>query len=129
MVEKTSTPSPSLELLSDIARRVKNIEIKVDKLEEKVFSLENELEKTKNDIKAYGNYSKLVTQEISSKLEIIEKRIKDIEEELKEYAKKGEIEKIKTLIEFFNPLKSSFVTREEFKMELERLMKQFKVEK
>jgi len=131
MVEKTEahTQTAAVEIISEIFRRIKNLESKVDRIEGKIFSLENEIEKVKNDIRVYNDFNRSNIQELSVKIDNLNKTIVSIREELKEYAKEEEVKKLKTLIEIFNPLKSSFVTKDELKSSIEELKKQFKIEK
>ena len=53
--------------------------------------------------------------EIERRLMQIENDLKRINKELGKMAKKTEVKELETLIEFFNPLKTKFVTKEEVK--------------
>jgi len=129
MPEKAEVQTTDIEIISEIFRRVKNLESRADRIEGKIFSLEKEIEKIKNDIRVYNDFNKSNFQDMSIKVDNLSKLINSIKEELKDYVKEEEVKKLKTLIEIFNPLKSSFVTKEELKNSIEELKKQFKIEK
>lgn len=125
MVEKPVSQTPSLDILSELNRRVRLIETKFEQFQEKINFLEKEIISLKNDLKVHYHFAQNKIQEISAKIELLLKEIQDVETSLQDYAKKNEIEKIKTMIEIFNPLKSNFVTKEE----IETILKEFKIQK
>lgn len=130
MADKTQTqPLHHQEFLSEIMRRVRTMEAKVEKIEAKILSIENEIVQLKNDVKVYTTANQMKIQELLIRLEEREKELLAVKSSLSEYVRKTEIEKLKTLLDIFNPLKSEFVTREELKTEIEKLLKEFKTQK
>lgn len=130
MADKGSIQTlPHQEFLSEIMRKVRTIEAKMEKIEAKILSVENEITQLKNDIKVYTNSLQTRLQEVFSRLEQKEKELSSLKSSLSEYVKKVEVEKLKTLLEIFNPLKSQFVTRADLKDEIERILKEFKTQK
>ncbi|MEM5815585.1 MAG: hypothetical protein QXL14_00855 [Candidatus Aenigmatarchaeota archaeon] len=125
MIEKQNIQDASSEIISELNRRIRILETKFDKNWEKISFLEKEVLNLKNDLKVYTNFNQAKFQEIISKIELLEKEIEKIKTSLQEYAKKIELEKLKTIMELFNPLKSNFVTREE----LEEMLNEFKIKK
>lgn len=114
-----------IDIASEINRRVRVLETKFEQLIEKINLLEKSILEVKNDLKIYINFNNSRFQENNSKIEVLEKEIEKIKSYIQELVSKSEIEKLKTIIDLFNPLKSNFVTREE----LEEILNEFKTKR
>jgi len=114
-----------IDIASEINRRVRVLETKFEQLIEKINLLEECILEVKNDLKIYINFNNSRFQENNSKIEVLEKEIENIKSYIQELVSKSEIEKLKTIIDLFNPLKSNFVTREE----LEEILNEFKTKR
>ncbi|MEM5813018.1 MAG: hypothetical protein QXU71_01505 [Candidatus Aenigmatarchaeota archaeon] len=114
-----------IDIASEINRRVRVLETKFEQLIEKINLLEKSILEVKNDLKIYINFNNSRFQENNSKIEVLEKEIENIKSYIQELVSKSEIEKLKTIIDLFNPLKSNFVTREE----LEEILNEFKTKR
>lgn len=129
MAEKTTQPTIPIEIVSELNRRVRFLETRIENILSKISIVEIELEKIKEDQKVYNNFQSNNYKDVLSKLESLGKKITTLEASLESYVKKTDLEKIKTVIEIFNPLKSSFITREELELELDKIRKEFKNQK
>ncbi|MCS7094050.1 MAG: hypothetical protein RMJ18_02620 [Candidatus Aenigmarchaeota archaeon] len=129
MAEKTTQPTIPIEIVSELNRRVRFLETRIENILSKISIVEIELEKIKEDQKVYNNFQSNNYKDVLSKLESLGKKITTLEASLESYVKKTDLEKIKTVVEIFNPLKSSFITREELELELDKIRKEFKNQK
>ncbi|MEM5832193.1 MAG: hypothetical protein QXI09_02840 [Candidatus Aenigmatarchaeota archaeon] len=110
----------------ELGRRIRNLEMKVERFESKIGELERKIVEMAEEIKITKEFMEKKYENIWKEMEELKKWKREMEEKLNQYVKVSEIEKLKTMLEIFNPLKSSFITREELKMELENLLNQFK---
>jgi len=100
-------------------RRLRIMEQKMEAIDARIDSAEqNIMGQTKNFQKSLEERDMKMT-EVDERLMGLETTTKEILKQLRMVATKSKVEELKELIEIYNPLKSSFVTKEE----LENAMK------
>jgi len=109
--------------LNEHGRRLRVLEQRMERVENELTNLEKIVsrgtEELKIKIERVGEKLSNLSTSISQK----EKEIEKIWKEMEKLASKEELNEIKSYVEVFNPLKSTFVTREELERMLEDLKK------
>ena len=109
--------------LNEHGRRLRVLEQRMERVENELTNLEKIVsrgtEELKIKIERVGEKLSNLSISISQK----EKEIEKIWKEMEKLASKEELNEIKSYVEVFNPLKSTFVTREELERMLEDLKK------
>jgi len=122
MAEKTQTPSFSPEI-NELNRRLRMVEMKIMKMEERLTSIENLTRELESDIKVLRDIYDRKIVELKGELSSITEKIEMISRSSEQFVNKNEFQKIKLFLDVFNPLKSSFITKEELEAKLEELKK------
>jgi archaellum component FlaC len=122
MPEKPQTPTFSVEL-NELNRRVRMIEIKMDKLEERLFSLEKLVNQLENDFKILRDANEKKISGIKNEISSIIEKIEAIDKKSEQFVSKVEFQKVKMFLDMFNPLTSSFVSKEELEAKIEEIKK------
>ncbi|MDT7858682.1 MAG: hypothetical protein RQ930_01375 [Candidatus Aenigmarchaeota archaeon] len=120
MAEKTQTFP--LEI-NELNRRIRMVEIKTNMLEERISSIEKLIQQLRDDIKIIKDLEEKKISDIKNEISSIIESIKAIDKKTDQFATKVELQKIKILLEVFNPLTSNFVLKEELESKLEELKK------
>jgi hypothetical protein len=120
MAEKTQTFP--LEI-NELNRRIRMVEIKTNMLEERISSIEKLIQQLRDDIKIIKDVEEKKISNIKNEISSIIESIKAIDKKTDQFATKVELQKIKILLEVFNPLTSNFVLKEELESKLEELKK------
>jgi len=104
--------------LNESSRRMKTIEQRIDRIEQQIQTLEETALTQMDDIRV--NLERIVAKitGIAERLTGIENELLRINKEMSKTATKAEVKQIETYIDVMNPIKSSFVT----KNELERIL-------
>lgn len=116
MVEKiTSQDQKIINILNDMNLYLKFLEQRIIKLELELKTLNENFEKYKKTV--IEEIDKLKKESLSLKnlIDSLNLEIEKIKLELKKKADLAEVKEIKELFNLFNPLKSTFVTKEEVK--------------
>ncbi len=102
-------------MMNELLRRIKTLEFHFEKIDSTFSSFEKQYELEKE--KFYSEIRKIMKEieEIKKKIEEITKEIDKIKIELNRKASKTEVEEIRNMIEFLNPVKAIFITKEEAK--------------
>ena len=127
MVFQKNQPKRNIStILSEVVNRTNDNTQRLRNIEQRVDSLVTRLHVIEDELLDYKKENDKAIKDVKKQLEIYEKIISEIEKSIKQivnHVKKlptqMEMEKIKTLIDIYNPLKSNFVTKEE----LERILK------
>jgi hypothetical protein len=120
MAEKTQTFP--LEI-NELNRRIRMVEIKTNMLEERISSIEKLIQQLRDDIKIIKDLEEKKISDIKNEISSIIESIKAIDKKTDQFATKVELQKIKILLEVFNPLTSNFVLKEELESKLEEVKK------
>ncbi len=120
MAEKTQTFP--LEI-NELNRRIRMVEIKTNMLEERISSIEKLIQQLRDDIKIIKDVEEKKISNLKNEISSIIESIKAIDKKTDQFATKVELQKIKILLEVFNPLTSNFVLKEELESKLEELKK------
>jgi predicted nucleotide-binding protein (sugar kinase/HSP70/actin superfamily) len=120
MAEKTQTFP--LEI-NELNRRIRMVEIKTNMLEERISSIEKLIQQLRDDIKIIKDVEEKKISNLKNEISSITENIKAIDKKTDQFATKVELQKIKILLEVFNPLTSNFVLKEELESKLEELKK------
>ncbi|MCC5994211.1 MAG: hypothetical protein LM587_01300 [Candidatus Aenigmarchaeota archaeon] len=121
MPEKTQqTFQPEL---NELNRRVRMIEVRFERLQERVFSIEKSMQELETNFKLLKDTIDKKISDIRNELSLTIEKIEGINKRMEQLATKVEVEKIKTLLSMFNPLTSTFVSREELESKIEELKK------
>lgn len=120
MAEKTQTFP--LEI-NELNRRIRMVEIKTNMLEERISSIEKLIQQLRDDIKIIKDLEEKKISNLKNEISSITENIKAIDKKTDQFATKVELQKIKILLEVFNPLTSNFVLKEELESKLEELKK------
>jgi chromosome segregation ATPase len=121
MPEKTQqTFQPEL---NELNRRVRMMEVRLERLQERVFSIEKSLQELETKFKLLKDTIDKKISDVRNELSLTIEKIEGINKRIEQLATKVEVEKIKTLLSVFNPLTSTFVSREELESKIEELKK------
>jgi predicted nucleotide-binding protein (sugar kinase/HSP70/actin superfamily) len=99
------------------------VEIKTNMLEERISSIEKLIQQLRDDIKIIKDVEEKKISDIKNEISSIIESIKAIDKKTDQFATKVELQKIKILLDVFNPLTSNFVLKEELESKLEELKK------
>jgi len=122
MAEKAQTPSFSSEI-NEINRRLRMVEMKIMKIEERLTSLENLARELETDMKIIRDVYDRKIADLKEELSSMNEKIEVMSKSGEQFVNKTEFQKIKLFLDVFNPLKSSFITKEELEAKLEELKK------
>jgi len=113
-------------ILSELVRRMNESSRRLRALEERTTLMESKMESLQDTIlkinqSAHGNISKIENEfnEINATLMKVENDMTKLTKNLEKFAKKSEVRELESTISLFNPLRASFITREEVKRLLE----------
>ncbi|MEM5830803.1 MAG: hypothetical protein QXO40_01190 [Candidatus Aenigmatarchaeota archaeon] len=123
MVEKISSQDQKIiNILNDMNLYLKFLEQRIIKLELELKTLSENFEKYKKTV--IEEIDKLKKESLSTKnlIDSLNLEIEKIKLELKKKADLTEVKEIKELFNLFNPLKSTFVTKEEVKRIISELI-------
>jgi hypothetical protein len=109
--------------INELNRRIRMVEIKTNMLEERISSIEKLIQQLRDDIKIIKDVEEKKISTIKNEISSIIESIKAIDKKTDQFATKVELQKIKILLEVFNPLTSNFVLKEELESKLEELKK------
>jgi seryl-tRNA synthetase len=109
--------------INELNRRIRMVEIKTNMLEERISSIEKLIQQLRDDIKIIKDLEEKKISDIKNEISSIIESIKAIDKKTDQFATKVELQKIKILLEVFNPLTSNFVLKEELESKLEELKK------
>ncbi len=125
------TPKDLQTMLDEIVRRLNEHGRRVRVLEERNRAIESKLGSAEDIILRNAENARLKAEENSNALKEMDARIMKVENDISKIvrdmgrtAKKNEMLELENILSLYNPLKSSFVTKED----VERMMKE-KVEK
>ena len=108
--------------LNSIARRIRQLEENVQGLRNHLKSLENEFLKQRNERLDFKTDFNKKEEQIKIALTNLEVEVKNINRRLRKLVSKRELQEIESFIEIFNPLKSTFVTKNEVKKMIEEYL-------
>ncbi len=113
-----------VERVNDNTKRIRVLEQKSDSFVSRINSVEKEiLSVSKENRKALSEYEARI-KGIEARLSKIEGTIKEIVKRMKRLATTAKISELESLIEIYNPVKSSFVTKEEVERIVEDKLKE-----
>ncbi|MEM5821087.1 MAG: hypothetical protein QXP34_02060 [Candidatus Aenigmatarchaeota archaeon] len=120
MVEKNVTESSRLiNLINDLNLYLKFVEQRVIKAEMEIKSLREFLNQIDKKLTKFQEEYNRDLNDLKNKINNLEVEIDKLRAELKRKADLTEIKEVKELFDLFNPLKSTFVTKEEVKRMIE----------
>ncbi|MEM5830219.1 MAG: hypothetical protein QXL82_01785 [Candidatus Aenigmatarchaeota archaeon] len=120
MVEKNVTESSRLiNLINDLNLYLKFVEQRVIKAEMEIKSLREFLNQIDKKLTKFQEEYNRDLNDLKNKINNLEVEIDKLRAELKQKADLTEIKEVKELFDLFNPLKSTFVTKEEVKRMIE----------
>ncbi len=103
LVERTNTDTRRLRLLE---QKVEILSTRLDAAEQAALAAQNEAKRSAAELSA-----KLAAQ--AKLIEELQGALKEVVEQLKRTPTLADVKELEALLELYNPLKSSFVTREE----------------
>ncbi|MDD5416950.1 MAG: hypothetical protein PHU12_03160 [Candidatus Aenigmarchaeota archaeon] len=105
--------------MNESSRRLRALEEKISLLDSKVGSIQDIT--LKNNQKARDNVNKIEGEfsEVNSALMKVQNDVSKVNKNLERFAKKSDVKELESMISLFNPLKASFITKEEVKRLLE----------
>ncbi len=106
--------------INDGTRRIRMIEQNIDVLNLKIIGIEERVISDMESLKKNFDQLFLDIQEITKTMNELRGEILKINKNLDKTAKKTEVKELEGLLDLYNPVKSTFVTREE----LERLLEE-----
>lgn len=116
-------------VISEIVKRLNEINIRIIGIEDKLARSESETkesrEKLKDEIKKIEDQIKKIEETLKvfgEAINLIGEKASSLEKEIKNFAYKHEVEELKSYIDIWNPLKTSFVTKEEVKKIIEEYL-------
>ncbi|MEM0324360.1 MAG: hypothetical protein QXW35_00455 [Candidatus Aenigmatarchaeota archaeon] len=116
MVEKiTSQDQKIINILNDMNLYLKFLEQRIIKLELELKTLSENFEKYRKTVIEEIDKFKKENLSLKNLIDSLNLEIEKIKLELKKKADLAEVKEIKELLNLFNPLKSTFVTKEEVK--------------
>ncbi|MBU3958200.1 MAG: hypothetical protein KKB25_03935 [Nanoarchaeota archaeon] len=123
------TPKDLQTMLDEIVRRLNEHGRRLRVLEERNRAIESKLDSAEDMILRNAENARLKTEELLGALGKMDARVMKIESDVSKIArdmgktvKKNEVLELENLMSLYNPLRSSFVTRDE----LERILKEKK---
>ncbi len=111
-----------MERLNGTSRRIRQLEENMQGIRNQLKSLENEFLKQKNERLNFKTDFDKKEEEIKIALTNLDVEVKNINRRLRKLVSKRELQEIESFIEIFNPLKSSFVTKNEVKRMIEEYL-------
>lgn len=96
-------------------RRIRTIEQRLDIVERRMGAIEEKIIDEIDRLRRGFEQISMDTKKISKNLIEIRKEMLNMNKDLDKAAKKSEVKELESLLEIYNPIKSSFVTREEVK--------------
>ncbi len=106
--------------MNEHGRRLRAVEERTSLLESRLGSIQDMI--LKNNEKARDNMKHIESEfkDMTTTLMKIENDIAKLNKNLDRFAKKSELKQVENLISLFNPLRTSFITKEELKRILEK---------
>lgn len=111
-------------LLSDFASRVKALEEKINLLRERVLLLTNNFVERERELHKEISLLQDENKDIRLEIKSIKEKIKSIASQQENFARKEELAVVEKYFKLFDPI--NFVTAEELKEEVEKILKQKK---
>lgn len=104
-------------------RRIRSIEQRLNLLESRISSLEEKLIDEIDKLSRGFEQLQLDVKAVSESLKILRAEMLKMNKNMEKAALKAEVKELATLLDLYNPIKSSFVTKEEVRRMLEELEK------
>ena len=104
-------------------RRIRSIEQRLNLLESRISSLEEKLIDEIDKLGRGFEQLQLDVKAVSESLKVLRAEMLKINKNMEKAALKAEVKELATLLDLYNPIKSSFVTKEEVRRMLEELEK------
>ncbi len=95
------------------ARRLRVLEQRNQSLEDLVATIEESLQQSRKQLDSVVASLNAQLKEQSERLERLEKSINDIVKQLRKTPTASQLKELEEMVEIYNPLKSSFITREQ----------------
>ncbi len=113
LVERTNTD----------ARRLRVLEQRSESLTGQMNSVEETVLKTKKDVMEQLASMSSELERQSDRLERVEKAVEEVVKQMKKTATITDLKELEELVDIYNPLKSTFITREQVEQLLEERLK------
>ncbi|HDM05723.1 MAG TPA: hypothetical protein ENG34_00410 [Candidatus Aenigmarchaeota archaeon] len=104
-------------------RRIRSIEQRLNLLESRISSLEEKLIDEIDKLGRGFEQLQLDVKAVSESLKVLRAEMLKMNKNMEKTALKAEVKELATLLDLYNPIKSSFVTKEEVRRMLEELEK------
>jgi len=104
-------------------RRIRSIEQRLNLLESRISSLEEKLIDEIDKLGRGFEQLQLDVKAVSESLKVLRAEMLKMNKNMEKAALKAEVKELATLLDLYNPIKSSFVTKEEVRRMLEELEK------
>jgi len=104
-------------------RRIRSIEQRLNLLESRISSLEEKLIDEIDKLGRGFEQLQLDVKAVSESLKLLRAEMLKMNKNMEKAALKAEVKELATLLDLYNPIKSSFVTKEEVRRMLEELEK------
>jgi len=104
-------------------RRIRSIEQRLNLLESRISSLEEKLIDEIDKLGRGFEQLQLDVKAVSESLKLLRAEMLKLNKNMEKAALKAEVKELATLLDLYNPIKSSFVTKEEVRRMLEELEK------
>ena len=104
-------------------RRIRSIEQRLNLLESRISSLEEKLIDEIDKLGKGFEQLQLDVKAVSESLKVLRAEMLKMNKNMEKAALKAEVKELATLLDLYNPIKSSFVTKEEVRRMLEELEK------
>ena len=104
-------------------RRIRSIEQRLNLLESRISSLEEKLIDEIDKLGKGFEQLQLDVKAVSESLKLLRAEMLKMNKNMEKTALKAEVKELATLLDLYNPIKSSFVTKEEVRRMLEELEK------
>jgi len=109
---------------NEIMRRLRALEERDSIIETRLSSMQDSILKLFDDIRSELVKTDTKTREFENRLIVATNEITKIEKNMEKVARKSELAELSSLIELYNPLKASFITKEEAEKLVEDKLKE-----
>jgi len=120
--QKTDLETNVMERLNSAARRIRQLEESIRSVRDHLKSLENDFLKQKEERISFKKDFEKKEEQIKIAVTNLDVELKNINRKLRKTALKRELQELESLVSIFNPLKSTFVTKNEVKKMLDEYM-------